>query len=63
MGAEAPGRNAQRMLDLDQPAIDWVSLANGMGVEAARVETVDALADRLAAATAAKGPFLIELMI
>ncbi|WP_121060447.1 acetolactate synthase large subunit [Chachezhania antarctica] len=63
VGAEAPGRNAQRMLDLDQPAIDWVSLANGMGVEAARVETVDALADRLAAATAAKGPFLIELMI
>ncbi len=63
VGAGTPGRNAQRMLDLDQPAIDWVSLARGMGVDGARVETTEALADKLAYATAQKGPFLIEVMI
>src|SRR5690606_36918629 len=38
MGAGEPGRNAQRMLDLDSPFIDWVGLAKSMGVEAARAE-------------------------
>jgi len=33
------------MLSLDNPALDWVSLAKGMGVEAVRVTTIDAFAD------------------
>src|SRR5690606_40666952 len=38
MGAGEPGRNARRMLDLDTPALDWVSMARAMGVEAARAD-------------------------
>jgi acetolactate synthase-1/2/3 large subunit len=51
------------MLDLDQPALDWVRLAQGMGVEAVRAETAEAFADALRAALARPGPFLIEAVI
>ncbi|WEX11155.1 acetolactate synthase large subunit [Chelativorans sp. AA-79] len=63
VGAGVPGHNASRMLDLDDPAIDWVSLAAGMGVEAARADTVEGFADLLNSACARKGPFLIEAVI
>lgn len=63
VGAGAPGENARRMLDLDDPHLDWVRLANGMGVEAARADTAEGFHDLLAAACAGKGPFLIEAVI
>jgi len=63
VGAGAPGRNASRMLNLDQPAIDWTGLARSMGVEAARAETAEAFSRLLAAAMTRKGPFLIEALI
>ncbi|AVO37104.1 acetolactate synthase large subunit [Pukyongiella litopenaei] len=63
VGANAPGENARRMLDLDDPALNWVSIANGMGVEAARAETPQQFDDLLAAACKRRGPFLIEAMI
>ncbi|RWL08812.1 thiamine pyrophosphate-dependent enzyme, partial [Mesorhizobium sp.] len=63
VGAGTPGENASRMLNLDDPAVDWVKLAAGMGVEAARAETADGFADLLASACRRKGPFLIEAMI
>ncbi|WP_225025980.1 acetolactate synthase large subunit [Xinfangfangia pollutisoli] len=63
VGAGQPGENARRMLDLDNPALDWVSLARGMGVEAARAETAEAFHDLLQAACRRKGPFLIEAVI
>lgn len=63
VGVDKPGPNAQRMLDLDQPAIDWVSLAQGMGVPAARADTVEAFAALLDQAKAQRGPFLIEAVI
>jgi len=63
VGAGAAGRNAGRMLDLDDPELDWVRLAGGMGVEAARAETAEAFADLLAAALARRGPFLIEAVL
>ncbi|BCH15031.1 MULTISPECIES: acetolactate synthase large subunit [unclassified Mesorhizobium] len=63
VGAGPPGENASRMLNLDDPALDWVKLAAGMGVEAARAETADGFADLLASACRRKGPFLIEAMI
>ena len=37
-----PGRTALDMLDLGNPDLDWVRLANGMGVEAARARHVRA---------------------
>ena len=48
VGVNEIGENARRMLDLDHPALDWVALAKGMGVEAARADTCerfDALLD------------------
>jgi acetolactate synthase-1/2/3 large subunit len=55
-----PGPNAWPVLSLDRPALDFVSLARGFGVEAAAVDTAEALDDALAAAMARRGPFLVE---
>ncbi|MDX8441071.1 acetolactate synthase large subunit [Mesorhizobium australafricanum] len=63
VGVNAIGENARRMLDLDQPALDWVSLANGMGVEAARADTCERLDALLDSALSRPGPFLIEAVI
>ena len=51
------------MLSLDNPAIDWVSLAKGMGVEGRRVETVGQLVTAIKAGLERKGPFLIEVAL
>jgi acetolactate synthase I/II/III large subunit len=56
-----PGYNASRMLDLIDPSLDWVLLAKGMGVDAARVETPAQLADLMKSALTKRGPFLIEM--
>jgi acetolactate synthase-1/2/3 large subunit len=63
VGAGVAGHNAGRMLDLDEPELDGVKMANGMGVEAARAGTAEEFADLLGAAMKRKGPFLIEAMI
>jgi acetolactate synthase-1/2/3 large subunit len=62
VGAQ-PGPTAMRMLDLVEPHLDWVHLANGMGVEAAATDTLEGLADLMAASLARPGPFVIELQI
>jgi acetolactate synthase-1/2/3 large subunit len=62
VGARNPGPRALDMLSLDNPAIDWVSLARGFGLEARRVSTVrefvEAFRDGLR-----PGPFLIEVVL
>ena len=58
-----PGRTAMDMLDLGNPDIDWVRLANSLGVEAAKAETLERAGDLMAQSFARPGPFLIELMI
>ena len=58
-----PGATAMQMLDLGNPNLDWVQLARGMGVEAARAETMEQCADLMAASFRRDGPFLIELLI
>ena len=58
-----PGPTAMNMLDLGNPAIDWVRIAEGMGVEAARADTLDRCADLMRQSFARPGPFLIELVI
>lgn len=63
MGAGTPGRNARRMLDLDTPPMDWVSMATAMGVEAARATDAAGFVDLMRAALSRKGPFLIEAVI
>lgn len=58
-----PGQTAMNMLDLGSPDLDWVQLANGMGVEAARADSLETLADLMRQSFDQTGPFLIELMI
>ncbi len=58
-----PGRTAMDMLSLGEPDLDWVCLAGGMGVEAARAESLERCADLLAQSFAGPGPFLVELAI
>ena len=58
-----PGRVAMDMMDLGNPDLDWVSLARGMGVDGARVETMEGFTDVFAQANARPGPFVVELVI
>lgn len=62
VGADSNSRKAQEMLDLSNPTLDWVNLANGMGVRTSRATTAEALADQLAAACQKSGPHLIEVV-
>ena len=57
-----PGRTALDMMDLGNPDIDFVKLANGMGVEAARADTMEQFNDLFTQSLSREGPFLIELM-
>lgn len=63
LGVNQVGRNAERMMSLDQPALDWVSLAKGMGVDGARATTCEGFASLLASALQRRDPFLIEAVI
>jgi acetolactate synthase I/II/III large subunit len=63
VGVNEFGRNARRMLNLDEPALDWVSLAKGLGVEGGRATTVEEFVKLLAGALSRKGPFLIEAVL
>jgi acetolactate synthase I/II/III large subunit len=62
VGAQ-PGPASRELLDLSRPALDWVKLSEGMGVEAARVETLEGFARAFTAGAARRGPFLIEFVI
>ncbi|VTU28625.1 Putative acetolactate synthase large subunit IlvX [Variovorax sp. PBS-H4] len=57
------GTTAMNMLDLGNPSLDWVKIANGLGVEAAKATNLEQLADLLNQSFKDPGPFLIELMV
>jgi acetolactate synthase-1/2/3 large subunit len=61
--AGEPGRRALDMLNIDRPALDWVSLAKGMGIAGRSVDNVDDFNAALAEAIAHKGPRLIEVLM
>ncbi|MGB3319906.1 MAG: acetolactate synthase large subunit [Sphingopyxis granuli] len=63
VGVQNPGPKALSMLDLRNPAIDWVSISEGMGVPARRATTSEELREALDEALADKGPHLIEVLI
>jgi acetolactate synthase I/II/III large subunit len=63
VGAGNPGRKAMEMLSLNQPDLDWVQLAAGMGVPATRATTADEFNQQLTRAFAAPGPNLIEVVL
>ena len=64
MGAtDAPGPKALDMLDLSRPDLDFVALARGMGVDAARATTAEEFTALFERAMAEPGPLLIDAVI
>ena len=63
VGVNEFGRNAQRMLTLDEPALDWIAMAKGLGVEAGRATTVEEFVRLFEGALSRRGPFLIEAVL
>jgi acetolactate synthase-1/2/3 large subunit len=62
-GITSPGRYAQALTDLSNPAIDWVQISKGMGVPAVAVDSCETLAKELKKALDEPGPHLIELRL
>lgn len=54
---------ATSLLDIDNPTLDWVALARGMGVSGRRVETMEDLDSAFRASVATDGPSLIEVVL
>lgn len=62
-GIEQKGEKARNLIGLDNPVLDWVSLARGMGVSAVAVETAEGLVKELEIALQEAGPHLIEVCL
>ncbi|MGY1845807.1 MULTISPECIES: acetolactate synthase large subunit [unclassified Blastococcus] len=63
VGAANDGERARQLLDLGGPRLDFVAIAQGMGVPASRATTADELADQLRRALAEPGPHLIQAVL
>ncbi|MGY2065432.1 acetolactate synthase large subunit [Blastococcus sp. SYSU DS0619] len=63
VGAANDGERAATLLDLGGPGLDFVSIAQGMGVPATRATTADELAEQLKKALAEPGPHLIDAVL
>lgn len=63
VSAQPPGPRALELLDLGGPAIDFVKIAQGMGVPARRATTADELAAALIEALTEPGPHLIDAVV
>ena len=63
VGAQNPGPKTLAMLDLHNPELDFVKLAEGMGVEASLAATTTEFAAQFADAIRTKGPRLIEAIL
>jgi acetolactate synthase-1/2/3 large subunit len=63
VGAGEPGPKARDMLDIGRPDLDWVALAEGMGVTARRATTLAEFNRALADFVPEAGPNLIELVL
>ena len=63
VGASSAGRTAHDMMELDRPALDWVSIARGMGVEAGHAATMEQFNRQFEAGLNSQGPYLIALQL
>jgi acetolactate synthase-1/2/3 large subunit len=63
VGAIGAGPKALSMLDLHNPELNWVQLANGLGVEATRASSCAQFAAQYESAIKQRGPRLIEAII
>lgn len=62
-GANGFGTQAERMIDIGNPTLDWVRLSEAMGVPATRATTVAEFREQLRAALRENGPQLIEAVL
>lgn len=62
VGVASVGRNAERMFNVEDPELDWVSLARGHGVDAIRVEDADSFVAAFGSAMNRREPALIEVI-
>jgi acetolactate synthase-1/2/3 large subunit len=62
-GVSAPRPQALSLTELDRPRLDWVQIAQGMGVPASRADSAEALQRALSGAIAEAGPHLIEVVL
>jgi acetolactate synthase-1/2/3 large subunit len=62
-GAGAVGPLADKMLDLSNPAPDWVRISEGFGVPATRATTASEFIRDFGAAMSEPGPRLIEAVL
>ncbi len=58
-----PGPKAASMLDIGSPDMDFVAIAEGLGVSAARADTAEAFHARFKEAMITRGPTLIEAIL
>jgi acetolactate synthase-1/2/3 large subunit len=63
VGAQHGGERATRLLELTRPGLDFVALAQGMGVPASRARTAEELTEQLRKALAEPGPHLIDAVL
>ena len=63
VGVDQPGPTGKNMMSLDNPPLDWVALAKGMGIEAHATDNAETFCKRLGQGLATPGPFLIEARI
>jgi len=63
VGAGAGGPKAREMLDLHGPDLDFVALAEGMGVPGVRVDSAEDLTAQLERCNDEPGPHLIEAIV
>jgi acetolactate synthase-1/2/3 large subunit len=63
VGASGGGPKAQSLLDLSNPDMDFVAIAEGFGVPAKRATTAEELASHFSAALAEPGPHLIDVVL
>ena len=63
VGAGEPGPKARELLEIGRPDLDWVKMAEGMGVTAARATSLEEFNRLLPAFIAEQGPNLIEAVV
>jgi len=63
VGVDNPSAKAKSLLDLSNPTLDWVQIAEGMGMGASRANTVAELDAAMALAMQQRGPRLIEVIL
>jgi acetolactate synthase-1/2/3 large subunit len=63
MGIAEPGPKAAAMLDLGNPGLNWVKLAEGMGVLGGRAGNCEEFTEHLRDAIRHQGPRLIEVVL